>query len=402
MTAVRHFTIVGGGQAGLLLAIGLRLGGHQVRLVQDRGAEETARGRLPSPQCLFHGAVAYERSLGLDLWSEAAPAIELCEIAELARPGAATPQLSFGGSFRSPGQAIDPRLKFSAWLERLVELGGELEIATATTADIERYARESDLVVIAAGRGGFDGLFPRDDRNSPFATPQRALSLIYLKGAVGDARRPGIRSTGIAGQGTVIDIPVLTAHGAADSLTFEAFSGSALDVGSGRLDAAALAERMLTALREMLPDRWERFRDAQPVDDGAYLSGAVVPTVRNAVGVLPSGRAVLGIGDTVVTNDPITAQGANNATRLAALYVSAIDRRGDGAFDGEWMANLAAAAWARIRAATYFTNLTLLGAPTLVAALHRASESQAIADRFVEGFNEPGTILPFLMAASPR
>lgn len=63
---MRKFTIVGGGQSGLMLAIGLLKAGHQVRVVQNRTAEEIAKGRVLSSQCMFHTAVQNERDLGID------------------------------------------------------------------------------------------------------------------------------------------------------------------------------------------------------------------------------------------------------------------------------------------------------------------------------------------------
>ncbi|MBV8512627.1 MAG: FAD-binding oxidoreductase, partial [Xanthobacteraceae bacterium] len=72
---MRHITIVGGGQAGLLLAIGLRQQGCQVRLAQNRSAEAIRAGKVLSSQCVFATARAEERELGLDLWASSAPAI---------------------------------------------------------------------------------------------------------------------------------------------------------------------------------------------------------------------------------------------------------------------------------------------------------------------------------------
>jgi 2-polyprenyl-6-methoxyphenol hydroxylase-like FAD-dependent oxidoreductase len=73
--SMRHITVVGGGQAGLLLAIGLRQHGCQVRLAQNRSAEALRTGKVLSSQCVFATARAEERALGLDLWANSAPAI---------------------------------------------------------------------------------------------------------------------------------------------------------------------------------------------------------------------------------------------------------------------------------------------------------------------------------------
>lgn len=50
---MRQITIVGGGQAGLPLAIGLLKAGFGVRLVQNRTAADLATGKVLSSQCVF-------------------------------------------------------------------------------------------------------------------------------------------------------------------------------------------------------------------------------------------------------------------------------------------------------------------------------------------------------------
>ena len=53
---MRKFTIIGGGQSGLQLGIGLLKAGHHVRIVQNRTAEDIATGRVLSSQCMFSNA----------------------------------------------------------------------------------------------------------------------------------------------------------------------------------------------------------------------------------------------------------------------------------------------------------------------------------------------------------
>jgi 2-polyprenyl-6-methoxyphenol hydroxylase-like FAD-dependent oxidoreductase len=67
---VSRVAIVGAGQSGLQLALGLLGAGHEVTVVSDRTAEEVATGRVMSSQCMFETALQTERALGLDFWSE--------------------------------------------------------------------------------------------------------------------------------------------------------------------------------------------------------------------------------------------------------------------------------------------------------------------------------------------
>jgi F420-dependent NADP oxidoreductase-like protein len=51
------------------------------------------------------------------------------------------------------------------------------------------------------------------------------------------------------------------------------------------------------------------------------LTGRVPPIVRKPVCQLPSGGLALGMGELVATNNPITGQGANTASKAAKLHV---------------------------------------------------------------------------------
>jgi flavin-dependent dehydrogenase len=388
----RAITIVGGGQAGLLLAIGLRQAGHAVRLVQDRPAAAIAGGRVMSSQCMFAAALAQERRLGLDLWAQTAPKIQRVQVTE-AGPA---PRFGFTGRLRGPAASIDQRVKFPAWLSLFEQLGGVLEIRSAEVDDLERFARDSELVVVASGKGALAALFPKNERFSPFSRPMRALSMVYLQGAAADAGC--LRSIAVPGAGGIMRFPALTHSGACDILFFEAVPGGPLDVCRAGMTAEAQYDAMRQALAHLVPAEAEGLETARPTDEGAHLAGQITPIVRHAVGRLPSGRAVLGLGDAVVLNDPLVGQGANNATKLAALYLDSILGRDGLPLDEAWIEALAAAAWRLVRAATLWTNLALLPPSAHVAGLLRAATmDQAVADRFVHGFDDPDTLLPLLL-----
>ena len=60
--AQRSITIVGAGQSGLQLGVGLLEAGYLVRIVSNRTGEEIAAGRVSSSQCMFGQALAHEAS----------------------------------------------------------------------------------------------------------------------------------------------------------------------------------------------------------------------------------------------------------------------------------------------------------------------------------------------------
>ena len=63
-------TIIGGGQSGLQLAIGLLQNGYDVTVVSDRTPEQIRDGRVSSSQCMFATALDNERLLGIDFWDD--------------------------------------------------------------------------------------------------------------------------------------------------------------------------------------------------------------------------------------------------------------------------------------------------------------------------------------------
>src|SRR6476620_4862531 len=74
--AMRRIAIVGAGQAGAQLALGLLSNGYQVTLVSDRTPQEIRNGPVMSSQCMFETALQTERSLGLNLWDQDCPAVD--------------------------------------------------------------------------------------------------------------------------------------------------------------------------------------------------------------------------------------------------------------------------------------------------------------------------------------
>ena len=73
--------IVGAGQSGLQLAIGLRQAGYPVVLLSALTPEQIRNGRVTSSQCMFGTALEHERRLGLNHWDELCPAIDGIEFA---------------------------------------------------------------------------------------------------------------------------------------------------------------------------------------------------------------------------------------------------------------------------------------------------------------------------------
>ena len=124
------------------------------------------------------------------------------------------------------------------------------------------------------------------------------------------------------------------------------------------------------------------------MDDRGFLRGGVSPVVREPVGQLPSGRLVLGLGDALVVNDPLTAPGANSVALAADHYLTAIRAHGDAPYDREFMEQTFYDFWdSTMRFYTEWNNMLLGPVPDHVArVLVAGNELPEIRDRFVNGF----------------
>src|SRR5579859_4588110 len=145
--------IVGAGQAGLQLALGLRQSGHDVTVVSNRTPQDIHDGQVSSSQCMFGAALAHERELGINHWDGVCPPVEGISLSVPAPDGSGAKAIDWAARLRDAAQSVDQRLKMPVWMEDLEAAGGRLVVEDAGIADLERYAAEHDLVVVAAGKG---------------------------------------------------------------------------------------------------------------------------------------------------------------------------------------------------------------------------------------------------------
>src|SRR3984885_7650301 len=69
-------TIVGGGQAGLQLGIGLRKRNFDVSIVSNRTPDDIHNGKVTSAQGMFGDALQSERELGVNFWEHECPNLD--------------------------------------------------------------------------------------------------------------------------------------------------------------------------------------------------------------------------------------------------------------------------------------------------------------------------------------
>lgn len=134
-------------------------------------------------------------------------------------------------------------------------------------------------------------------------------------------------------------------------------------------------------------------------DELAWLKGGVAPTVRKPVAYLPSGKAVMALGDAAISYDPIAAQGANSASKMAHHVLQHIIAHKDRPFVAEWMTETFETYWEN--EAQYmqaFTSALLEPiTPAAAAVLQAGAQHEAIASEFFSNFNNPRDYWPWLI-----
>jgi hypothetical protein len=350
---------------------------------------------------MFDEALQTERDLGINFWESECPRIEAVRFTIGSPEGERL--LQFVGRLDGYAQSVDQRIKMPGWLEALAGLGAPIAHGALHVDRLEDLASEHDLVVVASGKGELgrvlDTLFERDPARSPYSTPQRQLAVAYVRG-LADLDAGGFSISIVPGVGECFIGPALTLDGPCSTICFEALLGGELD-RFGDLDLADL-DGYLARCREQLerffPWEAERISRLELTDGGGVLRGALTPVVRDGVGRLPSGTAVLGIGDAIVLNDPLVGQGANNAAKGGAAVLQEIRERGAEPFDPDWLRGAAVVYWERVRHSTEFTNLMLNAPEHIGGIMSDCAENQPLADWLANGTNDPATLFPWIEA----
>jgi len=391
---MRRIAIVGAGQSGLQLAFGLLQNKYEVTVVSNRTPEQIFQGRVTSSQFMFHDSLQNERDLGINFWEKDCPNTDGIAFSIPGPDGKRA--LFWEARLDNYGQSVDQRVKFSGWMKEFAKRGGNLVIQDAGPAELDQYAKSHDLVVVAAGKGEINRLFERDAEQSPFDKPMRALALTYVKGMAPRERFTAVAFNLIPGVGEYFVFPALTTTGTCEIMVFEGVPGGPMDCWNDVQTPAQHLQRSKEVLQKFLPWEYERCHNVSLTDDNGILAGRFAPTVRKPICKLPSGALALGMADVVATNDPITGQGSNTASKAAAIYLRRILEHGKKPFDAAWMQGTFNEFWDYAQWVVKWTNSLLTPPPPQVLQLMgAASQIPKLATKISNGFNNPPDYAPW-------
>ena len=396
----RNIRIVGAGQSGLQLALSLQAQGHQVSISTNRSAEDIRQGKVMSSQCMFHTSLQAERELGLNFWEAECPPVEGISLTVPHPELAGQKALSWSHRLDHIAQSVDQRVKVPGWMNEFRRRGGEILEHEATLDDLEQWSRSHDLVIVAAGKGAIAQLFERDSRRSVFDKPQRALALTYVQGLRPQEDYSAVNFNLIPGIGEYFVFPALTTSGPCEIMVFEGIPGGPMDCWGDVQSPAQHLARSREILERYLPWEADRCAHIELSDANGILSGRFAPTVRHPVGRLPSGRVVMGLGDAVLLNDPITGQGSNNAAKFARVVDQALAAHGAQPLDARFIQHCFDSFWAYASHVVNWTHAMLMPPPEhVMAVLGACARHPAAARRFVNGFDDPRDYAEFLLDA---
>jgi hypothetical protein len=274
--------------------------------------------------------------------------------------------------------------------------GGNLVIKDAGPQDVDGYSKGRDLVIVAAGKGEINRLFERDAEKSPYDQPMRALALTYVKKMLPHKPFTAVSFNLVPGVGEYFVFPALTTTGPCEIMVFEGVPGGPMDCWNDVKTPEEHLAKSKWVLDTLMPLEGERCRNVELTDNNGILVGRFPPIVRKPICKLPSGGHALGMGDVVATNDPITGQGSNTASKAASIYLQRILERGNKPFDPPWMQQTFDIFWDYAQWVVRWTNSLLIPpAPQILQLMGAASQIPPLAAKIANGFNNPPDYSPW-------
>ncbi|MFD9628946.1 styrene monooxygenase/indole monooxygenase family protein [Peribacillus muralis] len=339
----KSICIIGSGIAGLHLAYALKED-FDVTVIERHTTEEIRSGRIMSTQVHFGSTRKRENRFNMPNWGEQS----LIESIHITIGN----QKLFAGMLQEPALSVDQRLYYTHSMKDLAEKGVSFRVEKVEKERAEALLDTFDLVIDCTGKNGPLFPFPIEPKLSPFPTPQRKCIVGYFTGI--QANDPlGVSVTVLPGLGEMFEIPALTEQGPVTILFLMAIQNTELDAFKGITNAEVFTRKMSDAVQKFFPDVYKRL-DVETFklsDEKSFLQTAVTPVIRKPY-LMVDERLVVGCGDSVFLNDPITGQGCNLSSFCAEqLYETLIEFK-----HSKWDEEIGRSYWNRTK--QYVTEVT--------------------------------------------
>lgn len=377
----KQICIVGSGTSGLQLAYALKED-FVVTVIHASSAEKIRTGRVMSTQVHFGPTRARESRFHMPKWDDSNP-LKSIHIT-------IGTQKLFTGMLKEDALSVDQRLYYSACMNDLELNGVTFRQFKLTTEYLEQFVDDYDLVIDCTGKSGPLFPFPIISELSPFDMPQRKCITGYFLGIKPNVPL-GVNVTVLPETGEMFEIPAVTEQGPVTILFIMAVPDKELDTFKGVKDHIEFTMQMKQSVQKFFPEIYRRMNieEFALTDENAFLQVAINPEIRKPY-LTFNDKLIVGCGDSVFLNDPITGQGCNLSSYCAEqLYQTLIDYKHD-----KWDENLGESYWNRtkryVKEVTEWTNAMTQPLPKhVVELLIKSAENQEQADRVAEWFADP-------------
>ncbi|WP_257346496.1 styrene monooxygenase/indole monooxygenase family protein [Pseudalkalibacillus decolorationis] len=377
----KQICIIGSGTTGLHLAYALKEE-FDVTVIHSSSPDEIRNGRVMSTQVHFGSTITRENRFNMPKWEDNDPIRSIhITIGD---------QKLFVGLLDEPALSVDQRLYFSHCMKDLESKGVSFRLLKVDKEELERVIDKFDLVIDCTGKSGPLLPFPIEEELSPFQVPQRKCIVGYFVG-IKPNNPVGVSVTVLPEVGEMFEIPAITEHGPVTILFIMAIPGRDLDLFKGIKHANEFTDQIKSVTHKYFPDIHERIdkKGFALSDDQGFLQVAINPVIRKPY-VTFKNKLVIGCGDSVFLNDPITGQGCNLSSYCAEqLYESLIQYK-----HSRWDTQLGETYWNRtkpfVKEVTEWTNAMTQALPQhVVQTLLEGAQDQTKADKVAQWFADP-------------
>ncbi|MCM3729895.1 styrene monooxygenase [Neobacillus cucumis] len=377
----KRLCIIGSGVAGLHLAYALK-DDFDITVIERQSSDQIKNGRIMSTQVHFGSTRNREKRFNVPKWGEQA----LIKSIHITIGN----QKLFVGKLRDPALSVDQRLYYSHSIKDLVEKGVSFRLEKVEKESVEVLIDAFDLVIDCTGKNGPLFPFPIEEDLSPFQTPQRKCIVGYFKGI--KANTPlGVSVTVLPELGEMFEIPAITEHGPVTILFIMAIPNSDLDIFKGIKNAEEFTLKMRSTVQQFFPEIYNRMdgKNFELCDENSFLQTALTPVIRKPY-LMVKNKLVVGCGDSVFLNDPITGQGCNLSSYCAEqLYETLTEYK-----NSKWDVETGECYWNRtkqyVKEVTEWTNAMTKPLPEhVVQLLLQGAQDQVKANEIAEWFANP-------------